>query len=202
VTGSGRPAQRPTQAAGCRGSRHRLFFALVPDAAVRRRVSDLQRSLGVEGRAVSPPNLHVTLAFLGMQEAAFIPQICDIASRLAFPACRVMLEQLGQFGRGRVLWLGAETVPEPLRAFQQSLVAELTAAGIGHDPKPWQFHLTLYRRLRKPPPTLAPVAIEWRLAGFELIESVGARNGVEYHAIGRWKTAEEPSSRGRIRRPE
>jgi len=190
VRGAGRPAPRATQAAEDRRGRHRLFFALVPDAAVRRRVSDLQRSLGVEGRAVSLPNLHVTLAFLGMQEAAVIPQICDIASRLAFPDCRVVLDQLGQFGRGRVLWLGAGTIPESLRAFQQALVSELTAAGIGHDPKPWQFHLTLYRRLRMPPPTLAPVAIAWRLAGFELIESVGARNGVEYHAIGRWKAAE------------
>jgi 2'-5' RNA ligase len=158
----------------------------VPDAGVRSAVSDLQQNLGVEGRAVSPPNLHVTLAFLGMQETAVIPRVSAIAAGLAFPPCRVVLDCLGQFGRGRVLWLGAETVPAPLRAFQQSLVSGLTAAGIGHDPKPWQFHLTLYRRLRMPPPTLGPVAIEWRLAGFELIESVGVKNGVEYHSIGQW----------------
>lgn len=172
------------------GSRHRLFFALVPDAAVRQHLSDLQRRLGIEGRAVSPPNLHVTLAFLGMQEAAVIPRVCDIAAGLAFPACRVVLDCLGQFGRGRVLWLGTKSIPEPLRDFQQSLVSNLTAAGIGHDPKPWQFHLTLYRRLRMPPPTLGPVAVAWRLAGFELIESVGVRSGVEYHSIGQWKAAE------------
>ena len=186
MTGSGRPARRRQQVAGNRSGRHRLFFALVPDAAVRKQVSDLQRNLGVEGRAVSPPNLHVTLAFLGMQETAVIPRVCAIASGLAFPPCRVVLDCLGQFGRGRVLWLGAETVPESLRAFQQSLVSDLTAAEIGHDPKPWQFHLTLYRRLRMPPPTLGPVAIEWRLAGFELIESVGVKTGVEYHSIGQW----------------
>ena len=156
----------------------------------------MQRSLGVEGRAVSPPNLHVTLAFLGMQEAAVIPQVCAIAARLAFPTCRVVLDRLGQFGRGRVLWLGCSTLPEPLHSFQQSLVTELTAAGIGHDPKPWQFHLTLYRRLRMPPPTLGTVAIEWALHGFELIESVGVKSGVEYHSIGRWKAAEQAPSRG------
>jgi 2'-5' RNA ligase len=196
VRRSGKPVPGAARSAGHGASRHRLFFALVPDAAVRHRVSDLQRSLGVEGRAVSPPNLHVTLAFLGMQEAAVIPQICDIASRLAFPACRVVLDHLGQFGRGRVLWLGAGTVPAPLRAFQQSLVADLSAAGVGHDAKPWQFHLTLYRRLRMPPPTLGPVAIEWKLAGFELIESVGVRSGVEYHSLGCWKSAEKASSPG------
>jgi 2'-5' RNA ligase len=99
----------------------------------------------------------------------------------------VTLDQVGQFGRGRVLWLGAGSLPVPLLEFQQSLVQALTAAGIGHDPKPWKFHLTLYRRLRNPPPTLGPVAIEWALSGFELIESVGSKNGVEYHSIARWR---------------
>jgi len=41
--------------------------------------------------------------------------------------------------------------------------------------------------LRKRPPTLDPVAVEWRLDGFDLIESVGAKNGVEYHSLGHWK---------------
>jgi 2'-5' RNA ligase len=196
VKGTAHPGQHSSHAAAGGGDRHRLFFALVPDEAVRRRVRDAQRSLGVEGRAVSPPNLHVTLAFLGMQEAAVVPQVCMIAAGLAFPECRVVLDSLGQFGRGRVLWLGCSTLPERLRSFQQSLVAGLTAAGIGHDPKPWQFHLTLYRRLRMPLPTLGPVAIEWALHGFELIESVGVKSGVEYHSIGRWQAAGSAPSRG------
>jgi RNA 2',3'-cyclic 3'-phosphodiesterase len=167
-------------------SRHRLFFALVPDPAVRRQAHQVQRLLGVEGRAVSAPNLHVTLAFLGMQDAAVIPQVSAVAAGLSFEPCRVVLDRLGVFGRGSVLWLGAGTIPAALQGFQQALVAALTAAGIGHDPKPWTLHLTLYRRLRNRPPTLAPVAIEWILTGFDLIESVGAKNGVEYHSIGHW----------------
>ena len=187
MTGAGPNAGRGAAA----GKKHRLFFALVPDAAVRRQARVLQRALVADawvgnGRAVSPPNLHVTLAFLGMQDAAAIAEVSAIASQLSFGPCSVVLDQLGQFGRGSVLWLGTESIPAPLLAFQERLVQALTAAGIGHDPKPWKFHLTLYRRLRKPPPTLAPVAIEWRLRGFELIESVGSRNGVEYHSIGRW----------------
>lgn len=170
-------------------AKHRLFFALVPDPAVRRQAHEVQRLLGVEGRAVSAPNLHVTLAFLGMQDAAVIPQVSAVAAGLAFEPCRVMLDRLGVFGRGSVLWLGAASIPAALQGFQQALVRALTAAGIGHDPKPWQLHLTLYRRLRNPPPKLGPVAIEWNLTGFDLIESVGAKNGVEYHSIGHWGAA-------------
>jgi len=175
--------------AGAAVKRHRLFFALVPDPGVRRRVSAVQQQLAGIGRAVSPANLHVTLAFLGMQNAAAIPEVCGVAAGLSFPRCRVRLDRVGEFGRGRVLWLGAESLPAPLLEFQQALVQALTAAGIGHDPKPWKFHLTLYRRLRKAPPTLGPVAIEWDLDAFELIESVGSKNGVEYHSLARWEAA-------------
>jgi len=182
VIRSGVTARNP----GAACQRHRLFFALVPDAAVRTEVLAVQQRLAGAGRIVAPPNLHVTLAFLGMQDASVIPAVCDIAARLAFAPCKVTLDRLGQFGRGRVLWLGVETIPAPLLEFQHTLVNALTAAGIGHDPKPWRFHLTLYRRLRKPLPTLGPVAIEWTLTGFELIESVGSKNGVEYHSIGQW----------------
>jgi 2'-5' RNA ligase len=183
----------PAARAASSGKKHRLFFALVPDDRVRRQVRDIQQRLQVSGRAVSPPNLHVTLAFLGMQDAAVVPEVCAVAAGLSFPSCRVVLDHLGQFGRGRVLWLGAGTLPEPLLELQQSLVQALTAAGIGHDPKPWKFHLTLYRRLRNPPPTLGPVAIQWALRGFELIESVGSKNGVEYHSIAQWKALEKGS---------
>lgn len=186
-------SSRPGPGSVAATKKHRLFFALVPDAAVRRQAHRLQQRLAGSGRAVAADNLHVTLAFLGMHEAAVIPEVCAIASRLEFPRCRVVLDRLGQFGHGRVLWLGAANVPEALREFQQSLVGALTAAGIGHDPKPWKFHLTLYRRLRKAPPTLGPVAIEWPLKGFELIESVGSKNGVEYHSIARWKAPVEGS---------
>jgi len=178
----------PRSSASAAAKRHRLFFALVPDDAVRREVVHIQRRLAGNGRVVPAPNLHVTLAFLGMQEAAVIPQVCAVATKLRFETCRVVLDHLGQFGRGSVLWLGAESLPDPLRDFQRSLVDALTAEGIGHDPKPWKFHLTLYRRLRKPPPKLDPVAIEWVLDGFELIESVGSKNGVEYHALKHWQS--------------
>ena len=78
-----------------------------------------------------------------------------------------MLDQLGSFSRAGVLWLGASTIPAAVRDFQQSLVEALLEAGIGHDRKAWKFHLTLYRKMRKPPPIMDPVAIEWPLDGFE-----------------------------------
>jgi 2'-5' RNA ligase len=169
---------------------HRLFFALVPDRAVSRRIGELQESLPVSGRAAKPHQFHATLAFLGMQRQEAIPVIQTIASGLTLRPCCLVLDCLGQFKRAGVLWLGATEVPARLREFQQSLVSALADAEIGHDPKPWEFHVTLYRKLRKAPPIMDPVAIEWAVTGFDLVESVNVGNGVEYHSIGHWKAGQ------------
>jgi 2'-5' RNA ligase len=165
----------------------RLFFAVVPDLAIRQQVEQVQKSLAIAGRAARPAQFHATLAFLGMQEPDVIPRIHEIASNLTFEPCRIVMDRFGLFKRAGVLWLGASEIPASLREFQNSLVSELLDAGIGHDRKPWKFHVTLYRKLRKPCSIMHPVAIGWSLNGFELIESVNVGNGVEYHSIGHWE---------------
>ena len=169
--------------------RKRLFFALNPGATVREAAAAVQRDCGAEGRPVPPANFHVTLAFLGMQEAEVLPRILAVAGGLDFPPCEIVLDRLGRFRRAGVLWLGASEVPQPLAEFQRALVGALLDAGIGHDPKPWQPHLTLYRKLRTPPPTMRNVAIRWRLEGFSLVESVSVNRGVVYHDIAAWNAS-------------
>jgi 2'-5' RNA ligase len=166
---------------------HRLFFAVLPGRDTRQRLEQVQQDLAVSGRAAKPGQFHATLAFLGMQQADVIPEIHQIASRLPFKPCRILMDRFGQFGRAGVLWLGASVIPAALLDFQNSLVDALLEAGIGHDRKAWKFHITLYRKLRKPSSIMDPVAIEWRLNGFDLIESASVGNGVEYHSIGHWK---------------
>ena len=170
-----------------RPPRKRLFFALNPDDRVRREVADVQRGLGVDARAVPAANFHITLAFLGMQEAEVIPQVCDVAAGLAFPSCELTLDRVGRFKRAGVLWLGTDEIPTRLERFQHELVGALLAAGIGYDRKPWKPHLTLYRKLRTYPPIMDPVEIRWRPRGFSLVESVSVNRGVEYHDIASWQ---------------
>ena len=174
---------------------HRLFFALNPDDRVRRRVGEFQKHLDTGGRAVPAPNFHVTLAFLGMQPPDVIPPVRNIASQLAFEPCRLTLDSIGQFRQAGVLWLGTKQVPPELQEFQQALVDRLLRAEIGYDRKPWKFHLTLYRKMRKQPPIIEPVNIEWTLNGFSLIESISVNRGVEYHSIGHWEAQSRAGSR-------
>jgi len=124
-----------------------------------------------------------------MQPPEVIPVASAVAAELEFPSCAVVFDRLGSFRRAGVLWLGVSEVPEALAAFQHDLVGGLLAAGVGYDRKPWKFHLTLYRKMRNPPPTMGPIAIPWRLRGFGLVESVSVNRGVEYHTIAGWNAA-------------
>lgn len=175
---------------------HRLFFALVPGPVVRKDIERIQAGLNVAGRAAKPQQFHATLAFLGLQPPELIPKIHAIASRLAFEPCSIVLDRYGRFRRAGVLWLGASEIPAPLNRFQHSLVDALLEEGIGYDKKAWNFHVTLYRKMRKPAEIMDPDAIEWSLDGFDLIESVSVRSGVEYHSIGHWKARPDGQFQG------
>ena len=166
---------------------HRLFFALLPDARVGRKILKLQKDLACDGRAVRPDQLHVTLVFLGNHRLERIAELTEIASVMDFEPCSVKLDCLGGFSRARVAWLAAENVPQSLVDFREALAGALTGAGFSFDRKRFKFHLTLYRHLRKPQATIASEPVKWHIDGFSLMESVGIRNGVRYDCLGHWK---------------
>jgi 2'-5' RNA ligase len=168
---------------------HRLFFALLPNTRVRRKVIELQQSLACDGKAVRPDQLHVTLVFLGTQHSERIAELVEIASSLEFDACSISLDRLGGFRRARVAWLGAQDIPQAMVDFRESLAGRLAGAGFAFDLKPFKFHLTLYRHLRMPQSTMASEPVKWHVDGFSLMESVGIRNGVRYDCLGNWKGA-------------
>ena len=167
---------------------HRLFFALEPSQGVRTEITTIQQALHGNGRAIHPQQFHITLTFLGSQESRLIPQLCHIAAQIPFAPCTLVLDRLGTFRRSEVLWIGASKIPGALSDFRNALVKGMEDADIHFDQKDWEVHLTLYRRLRKPPRTMAFVPVSWPLSGFSLIESVNVKNGVEYQRRAYWKT--------------
>jgi 2'-5' RNA ligase len=181
---------------------NRLFFALLPDAATRRKIAKVQRKLrdlcGERGRPVKPCNYHVTLAFLGNQRVDCLPRLLAMAAGLDMPPCRVQLNHLGSFPRAGVVWLGANETPTELCAFQARLMSGLEHLQIAYDRKPWQFHLTLYRDLRTAPVKLQPGIVNWRLDGFSLMESINTGCGVEYRQLRQWQAGSSARMHGGV----
>lgn len=164
----------------------RLFFALDPDARTRRAIQARQRALALPGRPIAGPRLHATLVFLGDQPRECIAELCALAATVDFPPHSVRLDRVGTFARAGIAWLGASCLPAALPAFREDLVRALTGAGLDIEPKPWIFHVTLYRNLRKRPRTMHVDPVDWAVSRYVLMESVPEPEGPRYRVRGGW----------------
>ena len=112
-------------------------------------VKDLQKD-GIQGRWVSPNNIHLTLRFLGNirdDQAVEIGKLMEEVAKGFFPFT-VSLEGLGAFphaARPRVLWVGVGKGKDHLIHLQGELERRLTSMGFAPEDKAFKPHLTLAR---------------------------------------------------------
>lgn len=167
-------------------SGERLFFALWPAESVRDAIQAQRPPLPDRARPVPRENWHATLAFLGHTGAERRAAYEGAAETVAARPFDLELDRLGYFHRSRVLWIGAGTVPERLRALHADLSALLAERGFDPDRRPFTVHVTLARKM--PPPgelaTLEP--IPWRVGDFCLVRSELERDGPRYEVVRRF----------------
>jgi len=167
----------------------RLFFALWPDDAVCARLAHWSRELHAAcgGRPTRSENLHVTLAFLGNVEDARVEEVERAAEAVAPRRCSLILDQPGYWKHNRIAWAGASTVPAELETLVRELRAALANSRIHFDAKSFASHVTLLREAREPAVMPALEPIDWRLAGFALVQSVTLPRGSRYEILKFWK---------------
>lgn len=175
----------------------RLFFALWPDDATRTALLQLQSPM--RGRLIPYSNLHLTLAFLGQQPAALLPDAKDALSHLSSSSIPLMLDRVGYFPRNRVAWIGMHQVPAALLSLQQELAEALQQRGIGFDKQQsFKPHITLARDASMPP-DLSFAPIPWHASQVALVQSVTKAEGAVYEVIASRSLDEKcwvPSERG------
>src|SRR5687767_2619884 len=113
-------------------AKHRLFFALSPPPAVRRRLAQAAQAVSAEqrapGRAPLPAQLHLTLAFLGaFDDDEAIARASAAGDRIRAAPFNLRIDQAGSFGP--TWFLGSTAPPPELAALQSSLAGELAQAG-------------------------------------------------------------------------
>jgi len=164
----------------------RLFFALCPGDELR---SVLKRRLRKTlprgaGRLVPVENLHITLVFLGQVGVSEMDSVSRTGDAVACPPFRLVLDT---WPKPRVLWLGPQHTPAELFALVGSLRSNLQQSSIVLDQRPYQAHMTLMRKVSRPPTACAIEALEWHVERFSLMmESVPEDKGVRYHQIQSW----------------
>ena len=162
----------------------RLFFALWPDEATRSVLAGLlPPGQSGAGRPTASENLHLTMAFLGMQPAQVLPALEQVLQAVDFPELRLQLDRYGYFQRARIAWLGMQHPPPALLQLQRELSAALRACGIGHDRESaFRPHVTLARNAPAAPRGRAP-EIVWQAPQLALVQSTTAPRGPIYEVL-------------------
>ncbi|HHH45361.1 MAG TPA: RNA 2',3'-cyclic phosphodiesterase [Gammaproteobacteria bacterium] len=168
---------------GADGTR-RLFFALWPDADVRKQLAVAARQW--TRRPVADANLHLTLQFLGGRTAAELACCREAAGTVQGEAFELQLDYLGGWTKPRVQWLGTSHIPPALLQLVEQLQAALLPCGIDAPTRRYVPHVTLSRKEKNPrvQAGLAPVC--WQVEDFVLAESVSTEQGVRYDVLQRW----------------
>jgi 2'-5' RNA ligase len=184
----------------------RLFVALEPPDAVRRRIAalavELRRAAGRAAddvRWVVPENVHLTLQFLGAVPEERVADV-EAAVRAAAGQVRPLsLEVRGVGGfpnarRPRVVWAGLEGETAGVAELVRDLGRRLAPLGFPPEERPFSAHLTLGRaRDTRGAPGLAGALAHaaesppapWRASEIVLFESHLSPKGPRYEALAR-----------------
>ena len=167
----------------------RLFVGISPTDEIRQALAKAQRYLsrhGITGTALTPENLHMTLAFIG--EYPDPEEVLDAMEDVAFTPFRIVYDHLGTF-RESIVWGGVEA-SEPLEKLARSLRHALGQAGIPFDNGAFTPHFTLFRHADFskgiPPVEIDPVSMTVR--EITLYRSGRGKSGMMYTPIG-WVAA-------------
>ena len=174
--------------------RHRLFFALWPDPALRRALATATAAAAAQatGRRMPPANLHVTLIFLGMVPGSVVADLLAIGGRGHWPRIQLDFDHAEYWPKPKVLVAMPDATPEAGIRIVDRLWDAIEPLGFSRETRPWRPHLTLVRKVTRPPPRGVELSIPrrparepgaWKLA---LVESVTDPAGSRYTPLARW----------------
>jgi 2'-5' RNA ligase len=137
----------------------RLFAALDLDAPARAAIAKVQAALraaiGIELRWVQPPQLHITLVFLGdVSESQAGAVVTSIARPIPLPAFELNLAGLGAFpprGAPRSLWIGIREGEPAVLTLHREILSRLPDARVDAGAGAFRPHLTIARFKRSRP---------------------------------------------------
>ncbi len=172
----------------------RLFFALWPNDAKRQALAAATAAAvaQVDGLAVPAANLHVTLAFLGMVPGRRFADLVAIGGQGTYPAVDLAFDRLEYWLKPKVLVAMPSRIPDAGPEIVERLWGRIEPLGFERERRHWQPHLTLVRKVRRPPPeelhiAAAPAGSQsrarWSLA---LVESTTHPSGARYKALAEW----------------
>ncbi|ANJ87240.1 RNA 2',3'-cyclic phosphodiesterase [Pandoraea oxalativorans] len=163
----------------------RLFLALWPGPSVRAQLHEWALSAHSEcgGRVLRAQTLHLTLAFLDEVDPARLPVLLALMQRTPLEPFTLSFDHLGYWSDRKIVWAGAPSVPAPLIAARDTLLAQWRATGARVVTQSFRPHVSLLRHARRAPSDLYPPALIWHCDGYVLVHSVRTPRGPHYRLL-------------------
>lgn len=178
----------------------RLFVAINLSTELKDKISaEVQKLSGLLQfpiRFLKPENWHLTISFLGYQEASAADTIMKAIRETAAetPPPQIVFESLSYGPRDlssvRMIWLnGSKETAEKLTVLKNSLEDKLTVTRINfkRENRPFKAHLTLSRfkaqNKKNLPDIEKPFTYEFYPQTLDLMESRLKRSGAEYSVV-------------------
>lgn len=166
----------------------RLFFALWPDAGVRREMATVAGRMHrvLQGRRTRDDGIHLTLAFIGNVDADRCALLLAPPATLFTAPFVLTLDQWGCWPRNGVGWLAPSHVPQGLHSLAANLASWLRRSGFGLETRVFVPHVTLVRKAVCAPLPDAMVPISWPVDELALIRSELGAGGSRYRVLRAW----------------
>jgi len=182
-------AARPAETGDSKGT-ERLFIALCPDDNLRQGIVDLTGLQHITdfGRRIPIDNIHITVVFLGQLDKPARACIEQAAGDVRGKSFELILDRLGYWSRPQILWLAPSHIPPELNSLCEAMKARFIKCGVTLDKRPYKPHLTLARKVKKPPPGIKIEPLSWHVKQYSLMESLPSPGGgVNYQELACWQ---------------
>ena len=156
----------------------RCFVAIFPDPATSEQLDALAISAQKAhkgSRRTQRDQLHLTLAFIGPLEEQRANQVARMLDAIPADSFFWTLDQVGGYGRARVLWAGGKEEPR-LIALARMVRGGLDAEAVHYDRRPFSAHVTLLRNITHVSSFLLSAPIAWHVTRPRLVVSERATN--------------------------
>jgi len=127
----------------------RIFVAIeITEKGILDNITQLQKNIGIEAKAVPPEQIHFTLQFIGDVDETSKEKIINVLNIIEFSKFQITIKGIGAFPRAklpRVIWVGVDKAgKESLSNIAALVNKKLLELGFKND-KAFKPHLTIFR---------------------------------------------------------
>tara|TARA_B100000029_G_scaffold25114_1_gene24749 strand:- start:4175 stop:4717 length:543 start_codon:yes stop_codon:yes gene_type:complete len=127
----------------------RIFVAIeITEKGILDNITQLQKNIGIEAKAVPREQIHFTLQFIGDVDETSKEKIINVLNIIEFSKFQITIKGIGAFPRAklpRVIWVGVDKAgKESLSNIAALVNKKLLELGFKND-KAFKPHLTIFR---------------------------------------------------------